>query len=146
MNENSLTKPDEEKFASLFTEDGTYEFAEKVYKGHKGICHLDQDSKRKSHSLTKLSSLEISDFREFLFNNIPHRNHPAIQFYTFGDDDSQLMCIGKVEYKYEDESKHECEWAGRYEIVKSSDGELKFKRVQIITVKCNCLSWKVKIY
>lgn len=44
------------------------------------------------------------------------------------------MCIGKVEYKYEDGNKHECEWAGRYEIEKSSEGGLKFKRVQIITV------------
>ncbi|QDS75304.1 hypothetical protein FKW77_001367 [Venturia effusa] len=103
---------DEERFASLFVEDGTYEFAEKAYKGHK----------------------EISDFREFLFNNVPHRDHPAIQFYTFGDDDLQLMCIGKVEYKYEDGTKHECEWAGRYEIVKLSKGALKFKRVQIITI------------
>lgn len=90
--------------------------------------------------------LEISDFREFLFNNVPHRDHPAIQFYTFGDDDLKLMTIGKVVYKYKDGSKHDCEWAGRYEIEKSSEGELRFKRVQIITVSSSLLRERLDMF
>jgi hypothetical protein len=73
-------------------------------------------------------------FREFLFKNAPHRDHPVLQVFTFGEDDLQLMVLGKVGYNFEDGTSHEREWVGRYEIVKDHDGKLKFKKVQIILV------------
>jgi hypothetical protein len=87
--------------------------------------------------------IDILAFREHLFKNAPHRDHPVVRFYTFGKNDLQLMCLGKVDYKFEDGSKHEREWAGRYEIVQVPGGGLKLKKAQIIIVSClcYCLLW-----
>ncbi|ATZ57877.1 hypothetical protein BCIN_15g03980 [Botrytis cinerea B05.10] len=104
---------DEQKFANLFTSDGTYEMAEKQSVGHK----------------------EIVSFRQKFFKNIPHREHPVVKVFTFGSDDMNLMCYGTVGLKTSGETKNMKEWAGRYEIVKTDSGSLKFKYVQIIVTE-----------
>jgi hypothetical protein len=103
-----IDSKDEEKLAALFTEDGTYEFAGKKNTGAKNIIAC----------------------REQLFKNSPHRDHPVVKVYTFGEEDHELMALGNVDY-----GKGEIhEWAGRYSIVKDAKGELKFKHAQIILV------------
>jgi len=101
---------DEAAFANLFTNDGIYEFAGKQGVGHKGI----------------------HDFREQLFANIPHRDHPIHKVYTFGKDYLDLMAFGSVDYVHHDKSTHSDNWAARYFITKDESGQVKFKHIQII--------------
>jgi hypothetical protein len=65
---------------------------------------------------------------------MPHRDHPAVKIFTFGSDDMNLMCYGTVGYKSADETVNMKEWAGRYEIVRTNSGTLKFKYAQVIIV------------
>jgi len=103
---------DEDKLASLFLADGVYQFGPLVGRGHDGI----------------------KDLREKLFANIPHRKHPAVRIYTFGDDQMELMVLGKVEYKFHEGHGHDTDWTGRYSLGRDEDGTLKFKEMQIIMV------------
>lgn len=57
-----------------------------------------------------------------------------VKFFTFGPDDLNLMCYGRVGYKYPEGTINMKEWAGRYKIVKTESGVLKFKYVQVILV------------
>ncbi|KAK8911094.1 hypothetical protein QC760_000155 [Botrytis cinerea] len=102
----------EQEFAELFVNDGTYELAEEQSVGRD----------------------EIISFRKKLFANIPHREHPVVRIFTFGSDDMNLMCYGTVGYKISDEPVNMQEWAARYEIVRTGPGDLRFKYVQIIIV------------
>ncbi|KAM0315750.1 hypothetical protein ACHAO8_003602 [Botrytis cinerea] len=103
---------DEQEFAELFVNDGTYELAEEQSVGRD----------------------EIISFPKKLFANIPHREHPVVRIFTFGSDDMNLMCYGTVGYKISDEPVNMQEWAARYEIVRTGPGDLRFKYVQIIIV------------
>lgn len=84
--------------------------------------------------LIEIDIIDIIAFREKLFSAIPHRDHPVVRFFTFGNDDMNLMCYGHVGYQYPEGTTNMKEWAGRYKIVKTESGELKFKYVQIIIV------------
>ncbi|KAE8441194.1 hypothetical protein EG329_005626 [Mollisiaceae sp. DMI_Dod_QoI] len=103
---------DEEAFAALFTPNGLYELAEVQNQGHDAIIAV----------------------RRKLFETIPYREHPVTKVFTYGSDDLNLMCFGIVDYAYPEGTTNKKEWAGRYEIEKTSSGELKFKLVQIITI------------
>jgi uncharacterized protein (TIGR02246 family) len=103
---------DEQKFADLFTTDGVYEFAGEKNTGRAAILA----------------------FRESLFSNIAHRDHPVVKVYSFGSNDLELMVLGEVTYVFGDEGVRSQEWAGRYTIVEDDAGGLKFKPVQIFTV------------
>ncbi|KAH6614678.1 hypothetical protein B0J18DRAFT_439904 [Chaetomium sp. MPI-SDFR-AT-0129] len=101
---------DEQRFVSLFTPDGIYEFAGKKQTGHDAILA----------------------FREQLFANVEHRDHPLVKVYTFGANDLELLALGQVEYKDPEGGSHNEEWAGRYSIVPGPAGKLLFRHVQII--------------
>lgn len=78
--------------------------------------------------------IAIIEFRDKLFKSAPHRDHPVVKIFTFGSDDMNLMCYGRVGYKYPEGTTNQKEWAGRYKIVKTESGSLKFKYVQVIVV------------
>jgi hypothetical protein len=104
---------DEERFASLFTADGIYEFAGKQSNGHSGIKQLRHD----------------------LFNDIPHRDHPVIKLYVHGEDCMELMALGHVGYKHHTGHTNEKVWAGSYVLVKDGSGKIKMKSAVIIIVR-----------
>jgi hypothetical protein len=94
----------------MFTDDGIYQFADNANQGRQ----------------------KIHQFREFLYSNIPHRDHSILKVYTQGTNDLEMMALGSVSYKHHDGSSHETDWAGLYSLTKSQDGALKFQKVQII--------------
>ncbi|CAF9926818.1 MAG: hypothetical protein GOMPHAMPRED_004235 [Gomphillus americanus] len=100
---------DEQKFAQTFTEDGIYEVAETQSVGPDAIIA----------------------FREKFFKDVPHRDHPVVKVFTYGPDDKNLMIYGNVGVELPEGTKHSKEWAGRYEIVDTGSGGLKFKYVQV---------------
>ena len=54
--------------------------------------------------------------------------------FTYGPDDKNLMIYGNVGVELPEGTKHSKEWAGRYEIVDTGSGGLKFKYVQVFVV------------
>lgn len=78
---------------------------------------------------------EIIALRKDLFNEVPHRDHPIKEIFTYGEDDLELMSLGTVGYKYHSgDSGRDREWAGHYSLEKVKGGGLKFKYVKIIGV------------
>lgn len=116
-----------------------YEFAEVQNKGHEGslIPIL-------STIVAHINPLAIIAFREKLFKSVPHRDHPVVKFFTFGPDDLNLMCYGRVGYKYPEGTTNMKEWAGRYKLIKTDTGALKFKYVQVIIVEIQSLKTRLQ--
>ncbi|KAL9618246.1 MAG: hypothetical protein Q9160_007016 [Pyrenula sp. 1 TL-2023] len=95
----------------MFTETGIYDFMGRKATGRKEIMALRKD----------------------IFDKVPHRDHPVMEIYTYGDNDLELMALGKVGYKHHSgEDGGEREWAGHYSLEKVAGGDLKFKLVKII--------------
>ncbi|KAI9715406.1 MAG: hypothetical protein M1828_000866 [Chrysothrix sp. TS-e1954] len=99
----------EEAFAALFADDGVYQLASKKAQ----------------------SPAEITKMRHALFAHIPHREHKAIKFFTFGSNQFEIMCEGEVDYEHHHGHKTASSWAGRLSI-KEEGGQTKFKLLQIV--------------
>lgn len=102
---------DDDYFADLFTTDGVYDFMGRKATGKR----------------------EITALRAALFKEIPHRDHPLVQVFSSGDNDLELMALGKVDYVHHSGTPHSKDWAGLYRLVKTGNA-LKFKEVKIIAV------------
>jgi hypothetical protein len=80
-----------------------------------------------------VSSPDIVAMRKALFSHIPHRDHQAIKFFTFGSNQHEVMVEGKVYYEHHHGHQTATEWAARLKI-KDENGEPKFELLQIIVV------------
>jgi hypothetical protein len=80
-----------------------------------------------------VSAADIVAMRKALFAHIPHRDHQAVKFFTFGSNQHEVMVEGKVNYKHHHGHETNSEWAARLKI-KEEGGEPKFELLQIIVV------------
>ncbi|PSR79582.1 hypothetical protein BD289DRAFT_455767 [Coniella lustricola] len=100
----------EEALAELFDpEKGVYQLASKKAQGREAIIEL----------------------RKALFASIPRREHRVVKIFTFGEDQSQLLVLGKVEYGHHHGHETNSDWASKI-VLSTSEGQPKLAEVQII--------------
>ncbi|KUI73357.1 hypothetical protein VM1G_08716 [Cytospora mali] len=100
----------ERAFAELFDpQDGVYQLASKRAEGRDAILSL----------------------RKALFAYIPRRDHTAVKFFTYGQDQTQIMVLGRVEYGHHAGHETSGDWAAKLVLTRVR-GEFKFREVNII--------------
>ena len=71
--------------------------------------------------------------RHALFAHIPHRDHRAVKFFTFGTNQHELLVEGEVDYEHHHGHTTDSPWAARISIEEKGN-DVKFKLLQIIVV------------
>ncbi|ROV91613.1 hypothetical protein VSDG_07898 [Cytospora chrysosperma] len=109
-NSASDTDTNEKAFADLFDpEKGVYQLASRKAEGRDAIFAL----------------------RKALFAYIPRREHTAVKLFTYGQDQTQIMVLGKVEYSHHAGHDTAGDWAAKIVLTRAG-GEPKFLEVNII--------------
>ena len=71
--------------------------------------------------------------RHALFAHVPHREHWAENWFTFGTNQFEIMGQGGVDYEHHHGHKTKTEWHSRVSLVEQGN-EVKFKLLYIVVV------------
>lgn len=109
--EVSDTPPAHEEYADSFTLDATFQVGIKQVKGRDSILAM----------------------RKGMWDAVASRKHTIYKVFPYGENATELMLYGKVQYGFKDGRETSVEWAARAEMVKEG-GKWQFGFYQVYLV------------
>lgn len=109
--EVSDTPPAHEAYADSFTNDATFQIGIKQVNGKDDIFTM----------------------RKGMWDVVTSRKHTIYKVFPYGENATEAMLYGKVQYGFKDGRETSVEWAARAEVVQD-EGKWKFKFYQVYLV------------
>ena len=109
--ELSDTPPAHEEYADSFTGDAIFQIGIKQVKGRDAILAM----------------------RKGMWEAVASRKHTIFKVFPYGENATELMLYGKVQYGFKDGRETSVDWAARAEMVKEG-GKWQFRFYQVYTV------------
>jgi hypothetical protein len=109
--EVSDTPPAHEEYADSFTQDATFQIGIKQVKGKDDIFTM----------------------RKGMWEVVTSRKHTVYKVFPYGENATELMLYGKVQYGFKDGRETSVDWAARAEMVQDG-GKWRFRFYQVYLV------------
>lgn len=120
--EVSDTPPAHEEYADSFAPDASFQIGIKEVKGRDAILAM----------------------RKGMWEAVASRKHTVYKVFPYGENATELMLYGKVQYGFRDGRETSVDWAARAEMVKVG-GKWQFGFYQVYLVSQSLLFWKLML-